>query len=166
MRRRKSCASTQIEDHPLHPAPEQGPANWPQLPDKIVRVDSNEMDVRMAQSLLDRHPPERGFFYGVIGGRSLGAFDVVYDPSRPEPVLLGRIVVPEKGPQLFQTWCSFRPRRKGPAFNSSHSISDYRLDTVIHPDLSMTSGASFAYRSSSDEWPVRLASGIVQAICM
>jgi len=39
----------------------------------------------MTQALLDNHQPDRGFFYGIIGGRSLGIFDVVYEPSRRNP---------------------------------------------------------------------------------
>ena len=100
---------------------------------------------------MDSHSSERGVFYGVIGGRTIGVFDVVYDPSRPEAELVGHIASAEKGIQFFQVWCSFRPRRKAKAVDRSYSISDYRLDTVIHPDLSMASQATFVYRASADD---------------
>jgi hypothetical protein len=138
---------SQLAERPLRPAPDEG-QQLAANADNILRTDSNEIEVKMAQALLDNHPPERGFFYGIVGGRSLGVFDVVYDPSRPEPVLLGRIAPLEKGGQFFQVWCSFRPRRKAPAFDATPNISGYRLDTVIHPDLSMASQATFLYRAS------------------
>lgn len=140
----------QIEDHPLHPAPQEG-RELASTADKILQADSNEIDVKIAQGLLDSHSSERGVFYGVIGGRTIGVFDVVYDPSRPEAELVGHIASAEKGIQFFQVWCSFRPRRKAKAVDRSYSISDYRLDTVIHPDLSMASQAKFVYRASADD---------------
>ena len=46
----------QIEDHPLHPAPEQG-KELAATADNVLRADANEIDVRMAQALLDNHQP-------------------------------------------------------------------------------------------------------------
>lgn len=140
---------SQIDDHPLHPAPDEG-KELATNADIALRADANEIDIKMTQALLDNHQPDRGFFYGIIGGRSLGIFDVVYEPSRPEPVLLGHIATASDS-QFFQVWCSFRPRRKAPAYDSTRSISDYRLDTVIHPDLTMVSKASFAYHAAADD---------------
>ncbi len=141
---------SQINDHPLHPAPEEG-QQLAASADKILRADSSEIDVRITQALLDQHKPENGLFYGIIGGQTLGTFDVVYDPSRPEPMLIGRIAPLENGATYFQIWCSFRPRRKAPAYQYVHRISDYRLDTVIRPDLSMATKAHFLYRASAED---------------
>lgn len=141
----------QIADHPLHPVPEEGKEMAVAF-DKAVRADSNEIDIRLAKALLDSHTPEHGFFYAVIGGRNLGVFDVIDEPTRPEPMLLGRIAIAPQGIQYFQIWSSFRPRRKIQNPGAlAHSISDYRIDTVIRPDLSLDARASFTYHSSPDD---------------
>jgi hypothetical protein len=140
---------SQIDDHPLHPAPEEG-QQLATNADNTLHLDANELDIKMAQALLDNHPSDRGFFYGIIGGRSLGVFDVVYEPSRPEPVLVGHISN-ERETAFFQVWCSFRPRRKAPPSDAARIISDYRLDTVIRPDLTMASKASFVYHAAADD---------------
>jgi hypothetical protein len=141
---------SQMDDRPLHPAPGQG-QELAAGADKTLRLDSNEIDVKIARSLLDNHTPEQGFFYGIIGGRRLGVFNVIYEPSRPESVLLGHFVPAEKSLQYFQVWCNFRPRRKPPLVDSPQSISDYRLDTVIHPDLWMAAQAKFTYRAAAGD---------------
>jgi len=140
----------QLEDPPVHPAPE----DEKELADtaaRVLRIDSGQIDVKLARALLDNHAAARGFFYGILGGRSLGVFDVIYEPTRFEPISIGRVTALEEGAQSFQVWCSFRPRRSSPPPLSTSSITDYRLDTVIHPDLSLSSQARFQYRASSED---------------
>ena len=138
----------QIDDRPLHPAPEEG-QELAAAGDKVLRSDSNEIDVKLTQALLDNHPAAHGFFYGVLGGRTLGVFNVIYEPDQAEPIVVGRVMPLDDGGQFFQTWCSFRPRRSAAASNAIKRISDYRLDTVIHSDLSMSAQAKFQYRADS-----------------
>jgi hypothetical protein len=140
----------QLQDQPVHPEP----ADEKELADtaaRVLRIDSEQIDVKLARALLDNHTAARGFFYGILGGRSLGIFDVIYEPTRFEPISIGRVAALEEGAQSFQVWCSFRPRRSSPPPLSTSSITDYRLDTVIHPDLSMSSQARFAYHASSED---------------
>ncbi len=138
---------SQLHDHPLHPAPEQA-AEIAAGADPILRAGSNEIDVKLVRALLDDHAPGHGFFYGILAGRSLGAFNVVYEPERFEPVAIGRIAPLAGGGQYFQIWCSFRPRRSKALAASTRNISDYRLDTVIHGDLSMSAQAGFQYHGA------------------
>ncbi len=142
---------SQMDERPLHPALQQGQELAASV-DDILRADAGELDVRMAESLLDNHAPGHGFFYGIVGGRNLGAFDVIYEPTRAEPVLLGRLgSMDDRRMQFFQVWCSFRPRRRAPVEGAPHNISDYHVDTVIHADLSMVSRATFQYRASAED---------------
>jgi hypothetical protein len=138
---------SQLQDHPLHPAPEQA-AEIGASADQILRAGANEIDVKLVRALLDDHAPERGFFYGILGGRSLGSFNVVYEPERFEPNAIGRIASLDDGGQYFQIWCSFRPRRSKPLEAATRNISDYRLDTVIHGDLSLSAQAKFQYHAA------------------
>ncbi len=141
---------SQLQDHPLHPAPDIG-EKMSETVNKIVRADSSELDVRITEALFDSHRAERGYFYGIIGGKQLGVFDIIYEPNREEPVMVGHLAPAEQGTQFFQIWCSFRPRRKTPEMAGSHALSDYRLDTVIHPNLSMSSRAKFVYHASPED---------------
>jgi hypothetical protein len=141
---------SQLEDRPLRPAPEEA-KDMAETADRVLQADSKEIDVKLTKSLFDNHPLAGGFFYAIVGGRNLGIFDVVYEPSRFEPIAIGRIAPLEEGGQSFQIWCSFRARRIPPLPVPTSSIADYRLDTVIHPDLSMSSQAKFQYRASSED---------------
>jgi hypothetical protein len=140
----------QLQDPPVHPSPE----DEKELADTaagVLQADSGQIDVKLARALLDNHAAPDGFFYGILGGRSLGVFDVIYEPTRFEPISIGRVTALEEGAQSFQVWCSFRARRSSAPPRSTSSITDYRLDTVIHPDLSMSSQARFQYRASSED---------------
>ena len=80
---------SQMDDRPMHPDSEQGQSLAASAND-VLRSDAHELGVRLAQSVFDHHEPERGFFYGIVDGRTLGFFDVIYEPGREEPVLVGR----------------------------------------------------------------------------
>ena len=138
----------QIQDRPLHPAPDEA-TQLAASADSVLRTGSSQIDVKLTQALLDNHPAPRGFFYGILGGRNLGTFDVAYEPDRFEPVVVGRIAPGGDSDEFFQIWCSFRPRRSAPAPDSNGNISDYRLNSDIHPDLTMSSQARFQYRATS-----------------
>jgi hypothetical protein len=137
---------SQIQDRPLHPEPEMA-KQMAATADGVLRSSCVQIDVRLTKALLDNHPSQRGFFYGIVAGRTLGVFDVAYEPDRFEPVIVGRLVRDEQGAQNFQVWCSFRPRRMAGAPASSGTISGYRLDTDLHPDLTMASQAQFQYKA-------------------
>ena len=138
----------QIQEHPVPTPPEL----LPQLTQTANRVLSNSSDlhVRVTEALLDHHQLSNGFFYGRLGGRTLGVFEVVYDPDRFEPVNVGRMTIVNNQPQ-FKTWTSFRPRG-APAFvpRLPH-VHTYHLDTTIHADLSLSASARFDYRADADD---------------
>lgn len=145
----------QIEQRPIHPAADLAP-ELAQEANGILRENSAAIQVRLVGALLDHHARARGFFYGVVGGRDLGAFDVGYDPERFEPVSIGRIAtgaVPDSEPR-FQIWASFRPRGAAPFSYESGRLRNYRVETTIHPDLSMSSVARFDYTTGDSGGPV------------
>jgi hypothetical protein len=139
---------SQIQEHPL-PAP---PELLPQLTQTANRVLSNSSDlhVRVTESILDHHKLSNGFFYGRLGGRTLGVFEVVYEPDRFEPVTVGRMTIVNNQPQ-FKTWTSFRPRGAPPFVPGAPLIHTYHLDTTIHPDLALSSIARFDYQADADD---------------
>jgi hypothetical protein len=106
----------------------------------VLRSLAADLDVRLIGSLFDGHSLSHGLFDGVLKGRQLGAFDVVYQPDDPEPVAIGSV---DEGPAPlhFRLWASFMPRRPPPAENPPNglTLSNFRIDTTIHADLSQSS---------------------------
>ncbi len=145
----------QIQTHPLHPAPELGVPMGKTF-DEVLRGSATELEVRIGQSILDRHASEKGFFYGMLAGRTLHGVDFVFQPEQPDTLVFGRVAnraAPNAASSYFQVWAAYRPRNAPPGSAFNH-ISDYRIDTTIRPDLTMTSTADFDYEADADDGSV------------
>ncbi len=115
----------------------------------ILRNVAADVDVRLVEALLNGQgtnsgdalqgtssgasQPSRGILEAIIQGRSLGPFDVSYEPEQGEPLALGRVMTGEGLPH-FQLWTSFRPRR-GQVAEPGVVLSNFRIDTIIGEDL-------------------------------
>jgi Peptidase family M1 domain len=108
----------------------------------VVRTVSENIDVRLVEAVLDNHPLAQGFFYGLIGGSNIGSFHVMYEPIDFEPISVGSFSA-GPGDERFQLWTSFRPRHAPPHIVPMPREKDYRIETTIHPDLSMSVVAGF-----------------------
>ena len=108
----------------------------------VVRNLSSSFDNRLTWGLLD---PEsnRGFFAAMIHGNKLGNFDVAYDPSLPEQITVGAMSYRDNR-TYFDTWTNFAARSGTPAAGST--LSNYRINAKIHPDLSMDVVTRFQIR--------------------
>jgi len=140
----------QIQDRPVRKEPEIARNLAPSL-NPVVQAAASELDVRLVQALLDNHKLADGVFYGMIIGRELGAFDVLYTPASFEPVSVGRLVTQINGLQNFQLWTSFRPRHAPPYDPPEPRTADYRIEANIHPDLTMSVTATFTDVASPDD---------------
>ncbi|HEX3682399.1 MAG TPA: M1 family aminopeptidase [Bryobacteraceae bacterium] len=136
----------QIEKGRVRKAPELAAELAPKVNPAVEDVLSR-IDVRMVGSLLDNHEPAAGFFYALCIGRTLGNFDVLYEPTEFEPVSVGRLGTAADGKPNFELWTSFRPRRAPRFVPPPVAIAAYAIDTTIRPDLSMTATARFEFRS-------------------
>ncbi len=136
-----------IQQSPVRKMPEVAGSMAPAA-HAVVESIGNDMRGRLAAGLLDRHQPEQGFFYGLIGGKSLGTFDVLYSPDDFEQVTIGRGARMESGTNSFQLWSSFRTRRSGPYVPPKPVIDGYRITADIHRDLSLSAEADFKWRAS------------------
>jgi hypothetical protein len=141
---------SRIEAAPVRKAPELAPQLEVALRDPLRSVIS-DVKLRLVEALLDNHEPSQGFFYGLIGGQSLGTFDILYDPREFEPILAGRVVPGTNGEPRFQLWTSFRPRRAPPYVSPPPKISEYRIDAQIHPDLTMSVNAAFHLATNRED---------------
>jgi hypothetical protein len=141
----------QIHDHPLHPVPDLANDISGEL-GKSLRQGAAEIDVRLTQSILDRHSAADGFFYVMMAGRTLGTLDVIFQPTQPDPLVIGRI--DGKNSQAhFQIWSALRPASVASPM-PTYQITGYHIDTTIHTGLSMSSTAEFDYRADADDGAV------------
>lgn len=123
-------------------APEQAEAlaaRW----NPIARNIAGDVSVPLISSLLNADPASRGVFYGVLAGRTLGPFDITYDPGQIENTTVGKI---ENGVvrSIFAVWTSFAARKspKTPV-PQPFNIRSYQMDVTIQPDLKVVAVTKF-----------------------
>jgi Peptidase family M1 domain len=138
----------QLSRSPLREAPElAGPLG--DRMNSVARRIAEQLDVRLVESLLDNHRPADGFFYSVIGGQTLGVFDVTFDPSESEPIFVGRVSDSPNG--NFQLWTNFRSRRSPPFVPPEPKVHDYHIEATIRPELAISVAASFKLKTSIED---------------
>ena len=125
----------QIQSNGARKAPEMG-ALLDSKFSPVARNIASSFDVRLTWSLL---APEsnKGFFEALISGKTLGNFDVVYDPISTEQVTVGATTFRDNR-TFFDTWTSFAARAGSAPPLPQFTLSDYRIGATIHPDLSLT----------------------------
>jgi hypothetical protein len=112
----------------------------------MARNITSSYEVRLTWTLLD---PEanRGFFAALIGGKTVGNFDVVYDPLFVEQLAVGATAY--RGNQtVFDTWTSFSARDNPPP-PARPAISDYHIDATLHADLSLSAVTRYRVRPAA-----------------
>jgi hypothetical protein len=106
----------------------------------VLRNIVSSFEIRLVQDLLRRRRPDSGFFYAGLVGKTLGNFDVVYDPRSQEQVRIGKVGTRD-GSAHFDVWTSFpaRPYRLGQRYPASPSVtlSNFRIDATLQPDLTL-----------------------------
>jgi hypothetical protein len=106
----------------------------------VVRHLASSMEVRIAHDLLDNAGRQgEGLFFAGIAGKSLGVFDIVYDPVAYEQVVAGKVTGGAKDAS-FDVWTSFRTRaslRANAPVPSDSTLTNYRIETTIQPDLKL-----------------------------
>ena len=145
----------QIREHAVvHPGPDVL-TSLTKAGDAALQSNAAQIDVRLIATLLDQHAPERGFFYALIGGRDKGAFNFAYQPDQPDPVTFGRVTAKDQNTNaFFQIWSAFQPHGTVPAPVPPNTISDYRIEASIAPDLSLAATAQFDYAAQPGDGAV------------
>ena len=135
---------TQIGQRTIRKAPELA-AELNTQADPILQGASREIQTRIIAAALDEHPSDHGFLYATILGKTLGIFDLLYEPDSFEPIIVGQLSKNKDGPVHFQPWMAYRPRQAPPYTMPHVAISNYRIDTTVNPDLSISAKAEFDY---------------------
>ena len=130
---------TAVRDNGGKPNPERGLLFSSDMGEVVRRLVSG-MEVRIAHDVLTNAGPQgEDLFFAAIAGKSLGLFDVVYDPTAYEQVLVGKVAGKLRDTS-FDVWASFRTRaslRANAPVPLDSTLTNYRIETLIQPDLKM-----------------------------
>ncbi len=96
-------------------------------------------------------PARRGFFDAILQGRTLGNFDVVYDPRGYEQLNAGQVVTHD-GRSIWDTWTSFsdKSHRGQPPPAPEEKILSYRIEASLDPQLLLSAVTKIRVRITPD----------------
>ncbi|MGE5568785.1 MAG: M1 family metallopeptidase [Rhodospirillales bacterium] len=117
--------------------PEQG-ALLAEKWNQVVHNFASSFQVRLVRDLYRDDRSTSGFFYIAVSGRSLGNFDMVYDPQARDQISIGKVVFREEQ-AFFDIWTRFQARsfRTGarPLPPPDLQVNSYRIDATLEADL-------------------------------
>ena len=103
-----------------------------------VRTLATSLEVRVVHDLLTGAASRgEGLSFAAIAGRTLGNFDVFFDPTTYEQAVVGK-VSSSGASARFDIWTSFRSRaslRAETPLPADFSLENYRIEATIQPDL-------------------------------
>ena len=105
----------------------------------VVRNIASSFQTRLAVDLLAGAQQRVGFFAAAVTGKTLGNFDLVWDPRGVEQVVLGQINARDNR-TFFDVWTSFESRsvrKAGRIDPDAFRIMAYRIDATLAPDLQL-----------------------------
>ncbi|MCS7025762.1 MAG: M1 family aminopeptidase [Bryobacteraceae bacterium] len=126
-----------IQQAESKPSPEMGnllAEKW----NGVIQNFLSSFEVRLAEDLLSPHRRELGFFFGAFTGKTLGNFDVIWDPRAAHQISVGQVAFRENR-RFFDTWTHFqaRPWRTGTrrALGDGLRIQSVKIQAEITPEL-------------------------------
>ncbi len=127
---------------PSNPTNRRAPAIGALLTDQLtpmLRSLSTSYQTRLALDLLNHTTDSESLFAAVLDSPKLGAFDVVFDPLRNEPIIAGQMI--SRDSRLFlDAWTSFKTRsmrNQTEPHAPDMLLSDYRIEATIGADLDL-----------------------------
>ena len=99
------------------------------------------VEVPILESILNQDSPAEGVFYGLIGGNSLGPFQIAFNPHQEESNIAGKVTMGGGVPE-FQSWTSFSPKKAIAPPPGFHTAA-YQVEADISPDLTVSAVTRF-----------------------
>jgi hypothetical protein len=101
-----------------------------------IRNIANSYETRLVLDLLAGHAD--GFFAATLRGKKAGTFDITYDPTSVEQMLVGQVAYRDNRPFL-DIWTNFESLsfRKGKLQHppARFALQDYRIEAALDADL-------------------------------
>jgi hypothetical protein len=104
----------------------------------VVRNIAASFQARLVWDVLLGEPQSHGFLAVSMRGAKLGTFDLYYDRSAREQIVMGKLNT--RGNLLyFDVWTSFvaKPFRNRPV-DPDLTLDDFRIEATLQPDLSLS----------------------------
>jgi hypothetical protein len=104
-----------------------------------LRGLAGSFQTRVALDLLGGPAGHPGMFAGLFQNARLGSFDIIFDPNGEDQIVAGRAAVRDNQ-TYFDIWTSFpaRTSRRNPVPRVDDvTLSDYRIQATLNPDLSL-----------------------------
>ena len=129
-------------------------ANWNSVLANLVA----SFETRVVYDILSNRR-DSGVFYMAVSGNKLDNFDVLYDPTAPDQILVGKLADRDNR-TYFDIWTSFQARsfRTAAASGSAASpraahatLDNIRIEATIAPDLTMQAVTRATLRFPDDE---------------
>jgi hypothetical protein len=115
----------------------------------LLRNLSTSFQVRLVLDLL-KGDKQAGIFYGAFAGNTLKNFDVMFDPTAAEQIVVGEVSSAGNAPG-FNIWTSFTTRKRRAdhaAAVEELKLSRFTIDAVLELDLSLAVTTKARYRAA------------------
>lgn len=111
-------------------------AKW----NSIVASFVGSFEVRLVEDLLSPERKSLGFFFAAFTGRTLGNFDMIWDPRSDHQISIGQVAYREDR-RYFDTWTNFVARdwRMGrrTKVGDDFKLESVRIDATLEADLTI-----------------------------
>ena len=137
-------------------APEMGPSQVERW-SPVLHNLSASFELRLAQDLLNPRNPSRGLLFATVAGKRLGTFDLLYNPTSTEQIIVGRLN-DHDGRSAYDVWASFSPR--DPALSRPAPLdflaSRYSIDATVEQGKALRARTQVQIRTGPN--PIRVLS--------
>ena len=103
----------------------------------VVRNIAASFQVRLVWDVLLGEPQGHGFLAVSMSGKTLGNFDLYYDRSGREQIVMGKLNTRDNT-LFFDVWTSFVARSfRNRPIEPELTLDDFRIDATLKPDLNL-----------------------------
>jgi hypothetical protein len=104
----------------------------------IVRNIASSFQARLVWDVLLGEPQGHGFLAASMSGKTLGNFDLYYDRSAREQIVMGKLNTRENT-LFFDVWTSFVAKSfRNRLAEPDLMLGDFRIQATLQPDLSLS----------------------------
>jgi len=104
---------------------------------QIVRNIASSFQVRLVWDVLLGEPQGHGFLAASMSGKKLGNFDLYYDRSAGEQIVMGKLNTRDNL-LFFDVWTSFVARSfRNRTMEPDVILDDFHIEATLQPDLSL-----------------------------
>jgi hypothetical protein len=103
----------------------------------VVRNIATSFQTRLVWDLLMGEPQNHGFFAVSMRGKTLGGFDLYYDRTAREQIVMGKLNTRDNL-LYFDVWTSFVAKSfRNKPFQPELTLDNFRIEAALQPDLSL-----------------------------